>query len=115
MTPGSSLVARASRRPKQPSKRAVGRCPQGQEVARHATAALVGAPQGTNLALRLAELPLGDEAFGVGGEVALQVRPAQLAAAQRQVRICPRAIGGDDRLGVGEQFLGAILVAIGAI
>src|SRR5439155_25468307 len=31
------------------------------------------------LEARLAELLLGDESFGVGGEVALEVRPAQLS------------------------------------
>jgi hypothetical protein len=36
-----------------------------------------------------AEGLLGGEAFGVRGEVALQVRPADLAAAQRQVRVRP--------------------------
>ena len=61
----------------------------------------------------LAELLLGGEPFGVRFEVAPQVRPAQLAAAERQVRICPPAIGGDDRPRVGEQALGVILVAIG--
>ena len=60
----------------------------------------------------LAELFLGGEAFGVRGEVALQVRPAELAAAQWQVPIGPPAIGGHDRVGVGRAALGVILVAV---
>ena len=46
----------------------------------------------------LAEFVLGGEAVGVGGEVALQMRPADLAAAQREVRVGPPAIRRDDRL-----------------
>jgi hypothetical protein len=60
-----------------------------------------------------AEGLLGGEAFGVRGEVALQVRPADLAAAQRQVRVGPPAIRRDDRAGVREQSPGLVLVAIG--
>ena len=61
----------------------------------------------------LAELLLGGEPFGVRLEVPPQVSPAELATGERQVRICPPAIGGDDRLRVGEQVLGVILVAVG--
>ena len=60
----------------------------------------------------LAELFLRGETVGVGGEVALQVRPAELAAAQRQAAVCPPAVRGDDCLGVSEQSLGVILVAV---
>ena len=62
---------------------------------------------------RLAELLLGGEAFGVRGEVPPQVRPADLAAGEREVRIGPPAVGGDDRLRVGQELLGVILVAVG--
>ena len=42
---------------------------------------------------RFAEGLLGAEAFGVGFEVALQVRPTDLAAAGRQMTVGPPAIG----------------------
>jgi hypothetical protein len=61
---------------------------------------------------RLAELLLGGEPFCVRFEVSPQVRPAELTALKRQMRIGPPAVGGDDRLGIGEQRLGAILVAV---
>ena len=60
----------------------------------------------------LAELFLSGEPFGVRSEVALQMRPAQLTATDRHVAVCPPAVRGDDRLGVGEKTLGVILVAI---
>ncbi len=47
-------------------------------------------------------------AFGVGGEVALQMRPAQLSTGKRQMGVCPPAIEGDDRLGVGAQGVGPL-------
>lgn len=50
----------------------------------------------------LTELLLGCQAFRVGGEIALQMRPADLAAGKRQMRVGPPAVGGDDRLGVGQ-------------
>ncbi len=61
----------------------------------------------------VAELFLGCQAFGVRGEIPAQVRPAELAARQRQVRVSPPAIGSHDRLGISEQTLCVILVPVG--
>ena len=62
----------------------------------------------------LAELALlGKRALGVEAEVALKVRPAELATGGVEVVIGPPAIGGDDRLGGAEQFLGLLAVAGG--
>jgi hypothetical protein len=60
----------------------------------------------------LAELAFAADALGVGLEVALQVRPADLATRERQVVVGPPAIGRDDRRGVGEQVAGVILTAV---
>ena len=49
----------------------------------------------------------------MGGEVPLQVSPAELATLQWQVRKGPPAIRGDDRLRVGQEILGVVLVTIG--
>jgi hypothetical protein len=49
----------------------------------------------------------------VGLEVSAQVRPADLTATERQVRVGPPAVGGHDRAGVGEQRLGVIFVTVG--
>jgi hypothetical protein len=61
----------------------------------------------------LAELLFDAAAVGVEGEIALWVRPADLAAADGQVTEGPPAIGGDDRRAAGEQVLGAFFVAVG--
>ena len=60
-----------------------------------------------------AELFLGGHAFGVRFEVSCEVRPAELAACERQVGVGPPAIGDHDRLGVGEQLFGVVLVTVG--
>ncbi len=46
----------------------------------------------------LTELLPRRQAFGVRGEIALEVSPAELAARERQVRVGPPAIEGHDRL-----------------
>jgi hypothetical protein len=61
----------------------------------------------------LAELLLRGETFGVRGKIAPEVSPAELATRQWQVGVGPPAISGHDRLGVGEQFSGVMLVAVG--
>ena len=61
----------------------------------------------------LAELLLGGEPFSVSGEVSLEVSPAELTARQRQVRIGPPAIGGNDRGAGGQELLGVLLTAVG--
>jgi hypothetical protein len=62
---------------------------------------------------RLSELALGGETFGVGLEVALQVRPAALAAPGGQVAIGPPAVGGHDPLVAAEQLAGVAFMTIG--
>ena len=59
---------------------------------------------------RLAERLLAGEALGVGFEVAQQMRPADLAAADGQMRVGPPAIRRDDRAAVAKQLAGVILV-----
>ena len=62
----------------------------------------------------LAELLLGGEPFGVGGQIADQVRPAGLAALRIEATVGPPAIGADDALEVlAEQGRGLALVAVG--
>jgi hypothetical protein len=61
----------------------------------------------------LAEFALDAAAVGVEGEIALQMRPADLPPLEWQVAVGPPAIAGDDRPGVGEQRLGAVLVTVG--
>jgi hypothetical protein len=63
----------------------------------------------------LAELTLDAAAFGVEGEVALQVRPADLSLLDRQMAIGPPAIGRHDRVAEGQQLFGVVFVTIGAI
>jgi len=46
-------------------------------------------------------------------EVAREVRPAELAAREREVAIGPPAIRGHDRLRLGEQVLGVVFVTVG--
>lgn len=62
----------------------------------------------------LAELRVGAAALGVEGKIALQMRPTGLPTADGQMAVGPPAIAGDDRLRVGEQVLGTILVAVGS-
>ena len=63
---------------------------------------------------RLAEALLGGEPFGVGGQVADQVRPAGLAALRIKAAVGPPAIGADDALeALAEQGLHLALVAVG--
>jgi hypothetical protein len=59
-----------------------------------------------------AELALGGHALGVRFEVARQMRPAELAACERQMGVGPPAIRGHDCPGVGEQALRVVLMAI---
>ncbi len=61
----------------------------------------------------LPELLLGREPFGMRLEPSTKMRPAELSSLERQMRIGPPAIRGHDRLGVGEQLLGVILMPIG--
>ena len=62
----------------------------------------------------LAELLLGGEPLGVGGQVADQVRPAGLAALWIEAAVGPPAIGADDALEVlAEQGRRLALVAVG--
>src|SRR5208283_3866938 len=59
-----------------------------------------------------AELLLCGETLGVGGEVPLQVSPAELATFEGQMRVGPPAVRGDDRVSVREQLLGVVLVTV---
>ena len=61
----------------------------------------------------MAELALGAKAFGVGLEVATQVRPADLPPAGGQVTVGPAAIGGHHAVVAGEQLARLALVTVG--
>jgi len=61
----------------------------------------------------LTELLLAGHAFGVRFEVAREVRPTDLASSEREVAIGPPAVRGHDRLRLGEQALGVVLMTVG--